>query len=78
MIPFLILVAGLLMNYCSNSTLSLRNLPYTAETRQYFTSEGCIIEASPHIRELGVYVSEDCSWTYHVNVIAAEARHVAS
>ena len=68
----------LVMNYCLNSTLSLRNLPFTAETRQYCTSEGCIIEASPHIRDLGVYVSDDCSWTYHVNVIAAEARQVAS
>ena len=68
----------LVMNYCLNSTLSLRNLPFTAETRQYCTSEGCIIEASPHIRDLGVYVSDDCSWTYHVNMIAAEARQVAS
>ena len=68
----------LVMNYCLNSTSTLRILPFTAETRQYSTSEGKIIEASCYTRDLGVYLSDDCSWTYHVNRIASEARHVAA
>ena len=36
-----------------------------------------VMESSPYIRDLGVYLADDCSWTYHVNKIAAEARQIA-
>ena len=65
------------INYCLNSSLLLRNLPFTAETRQYLTTEGNIMECSPYTRDLGVYVSNDCSWTYHISLIASDAHKMA-
>ena len=47
------------------------------ETRQYLTTEGNIMECSPYNRDLGVYVSNDCSWTYHISLIASDARKMA-
>ncbi len=66
------------MNYCLNSSAILRNLPFTAETKQYSTPNGKGIEGSYYTRDLGVYLADDCSWSYHVNKIAAEARHMSS
>ena len=66
------------MNYCLNLSLMLRSLPFTAETRQYSTTDGMILEASPCTRDLGVYLADDCSWTYHINKMTLEARKLAS
>ena len=65
------------VNYCLNTSMLLRKLPFTAETRQYVTTEGRIMETSPYTRDLGVHVSDDCSWSYHVSKIACDARHMA-
>ena len=65
------------VNYCLNTSTLLRNLPFTAETRQYITTEGRIMESSPYTRDLGVHVSDDCSWSYHVGKIASDARQMA-
>ena len=65
------------VNYCLNTSLLLRNLPFTAESRQYLTSGGKIMECSPYTRDLGVYVSNDCSWSYHISKIAGDARQMA-
>ena len=66
------------MNYCLNMSLLLRNLPFTAETRQYYTSQGKILEASSYTRDLGVYLADDCSWSYHIGKITKDARKIAS
>ena len=66
------------MNYCLNLSMLLRNLPFTAETRQYHTTDGMILEASPYTRDLGVYLADDCSWSFHINKISKEARKIAS
>ena len=35
------------------------------------------MECSPYTRDLGVYVSNDCSWSYHISKIAGDARQTA-
>ena len=65
------------MNYCLNTSTLLRNLPFTAEARQYSTSEGKIMDCSPYTRDLGIHVSNDCSWSYHISKIAIDARQMA-
>lgn len=66
------------MNYCLNTSKLLRELAFTAETRQYCTTEGKIIDSSPYTRDLGVYLADDCTWTLHINKTVSAARHMAS
>lgn len=65
------------INYRLNTSLLLRNLPFTAETCQYLTSEGRIMQCSNNTRDLGIYVSNDCSWSYHISQITGDARKMA-
>ena len=65
------------INYRLNTSLLLRNLPFTAETCQYLTSEGQIMQCSNNTRDLGIYVSNDCSWSYHISQITGDARKMA-
>ena len=37
-----------------------------------------ILEPSSHIRDLGVYLSDDCTWSYHINKMTVEARKIAA
>ena len=66
------------MNYCLNTSKLLRELAFTAETRQYCTTEGKIIDSSPYTRDLGVYLADDCTWTVHINKTVSAGRHMAS
>ena len=66
------------MNYSLNSSLLLRNLPCTAEYMQYSTSDGYIIDPTSVVRDLGVRLSSDCTWTAHINLTVQEARKKAS
>ena len=66
------------LNYSLNSSLLLRNLPHTAECMQYSTSDGYIIDPTSVVRDLGVHLSDDCTWTAHINVTVQEARKKAS
>jgi len=36
------------------------------------------MESSSNTRDLGVYLSDDCSWSLHINKTASAARHIAS
>ena len=66
------------MNYNLNAWSILRELPFTAESRQYCTTDGNILEAAHYTRDLGVYLSDDCKWSYHINKMTADARKMAS
>ena len=66
------------LNYCLNSSLLLRNLPLVAELRQYDISDGRSIYPVDVVRDLGVILSSDCSWSPQVNNTVKEARKMAS
>ena len=68
----------ILMNYSLNAWHSLRELPFNVEGRHYTTTEGKILEASHYTRDLGVYISDDCTWSYHINSTTKDARRIAS
>ena len=66
------------VNYCLNAWRILQELLFTAESKQYYTTNRNILEPSSHTRDLGVYLSDDCSWSFHINKMTAEARKMAA
>ena len=66
------------VNYTLNSSRIWRNLPFTCSLRQYTTSNEEIIEPSELVRDLGVYLSQDCPWTPHITQMVRGAKQVSS
>ena len=68
------------ISYCLNTTRNnpLRNLPFSTGLGEYLTPSGAEITPSDTVRDLGVHLSNDCSWTHHVSIIAAEAGKMAA
>ena len=67
-----------LLSYPLNKSLLLRHLPFYAETVQYRTPKGHTIEPSDTVRDLGVMVSSNRSWSPHIEHITEVARKMAS
>jgi hypothetical protein len=44
------------MNYCLNAWSTLRELPFTADSRKYCSTNGLILEAAHCTHDLGVYL----------------------
>ena len=66
------------MNYCLNAWRTLDEMPFNVENKQYYSTRKSILEPSSHIRDLGVYLSDDCTWSYHINKMTVEARKIAA
>ena len=66
------------LNYPLNSSWLLRQLPFTAECKEYITSNGHAIEPTQVVRDLGVLVSSDRSWRPHIEQTVQSARTIAS
>ncbi len=67
-----------ILNYNLNTSLLLRNLPFTKEFLCYNLPNGTTIEPVPAVRDLGVLLSNDCSWTPHIQLMLKSARTMAS
>ena len=66
------------MNYCLNAWRTLEEMPFNIENKQYYSTRKSILEPSTHIRDLGVYLSDDCTWSFHINKMTVEARKIAA
>ena len=53
-------------------------LPFMGDVTNYKTPNGTILDKSPLVRDLGVNLSEDLSWSPHINIMTDNARQVAS
>ena len=53
-------------------------LPFMADVTKYTTPNGTTIERSPLVRDLGVSMSEELSWTPHINIMVDKARQISS
>ena len=56
----------------------LTELPFVNELYQYSTSEDISLAPVGQLRDLGVLVSNDLSWTPHIKTIANKARQKAA
>jgi hypothetical protein len=53
-------------------------LPFMGDVTNYKTPNGIILDKSTIVRDLGVNLSEDLSWSPHINIMTENARQVAS
>ena len=61
-----------------NNTSTLRELPYAEEFSQYLTPGGFLLQPKPTVKDLGVNLSDNLSWSPHISKIAADAKKMAS
>jgi hypothetical protein len=67
-----------LLSYSTNSSKLLKELPFTSGFTEYSTPSGFVIEPKPVVKDLGVYLSSDYSWTPHITQMVASARKMAA
>ena len=67
----------LLAHNTDNSKL-LHELPFSTEFSQYVTSDGSIISPKDAVKDLGIIITPDLSWSPHISKIADDARKMAS
>ena len=56
----------------------ISELPFHKQYLQYTTKKGVEINPQPVVKDLGVLVTADISWTPHINSIAESARRMAA
>ena len=67
-----------ILNYSLNNSLLLRKLPFTSQYSCYNLPNGRTIDPAKTVRDLGVLLSNDCSWSSHIQQMAKTARTMTS
>jgi len=65
------------MSHIANRSNTLHQLPFTCEVYQYTTSKGILMPVD-QLRDLGVTVTADLSWTTQIKAMANKARQKAA
>ena len=66
------------VSYSLNTSKTLQQLPFYPLTVEYSTPCGHVIDPQASVRDLGVYVSNDRSWSPHVEKTVQGARKMAA
>ena len=66
-----------LLVHRGNPNESLYELPFVCQTQTYKASGGNMLYPTDQVKDLGVIVSSDMSWSHHVSSMASRARKVA-
>jgi len=66
------------MSHSATKSSNLRELPFVEENFQYTTSKGCTLSPVHQLRDLGVTVCDNVSWSPHINSISKKARQKAA
>ena len=66
----------LIVHKANNSSV-LGHLPFAVESYTYAVSNGDILYPVDQLKDLGVIVSRDLSWSPHINTISSRARSIA-
>ena len=62
----------------SETAKLFQELPFYSECYEYFTPKNVLIQQKENVRDLGVQLSSNFSWTPHINKIVDDARRVAA
>ena len=62
----------------SHTISHLRDLPFVCQHFQYATSQGCTLSPVHQLRDLGITVCDDLSWSPHIRSISNKARQKAA
>ena len=55
-----------------------RSFPFTQSSYEYETPSGTLINSTKCVRDLGVHMSSDYTWSAHISTIAEEGRKMLS
>ena len=67
-----------LMSYHLKCNQIVQDMPYSPEMYNYSVSKNVILEPTLLVKDLGVVVSADLSWSFHIATIVARSRGVAA
>ena len=66
------------LNHSTGESKLLRELPYTSEFYQYSTPNGTVMTPVSSVRDLGVTITPDLSWSPHIDNIIINANKMSS
>ena len=67
-----------LLSCTTDRSALLKELPFSQEFSEYTTSDGSIISPVSAVRDLGVTITPDLSWSLHISNIVNDARRLSS
>ena len=67
-----------LMNHPAGQRNHLQELPFQNEFFEYSTAEGSTLSPQPTVKDLGVTICSDLSWSTHISNIAEAGRRISS
>ena len=67
-----------LVTHLAGQRNNLQELPFQNEYSEYYTADGSVISPQPVVKDLGVTITSDLSWSTHISNIAESARKISS
>ena len=67
-----------LISHSTGQSNLLSELPFSTQHSDYVTADGSVISPQCKVRDLGVTISEDLSWSPHINNITNEGKKIVS
>ena len=67
-----------LITHSASQKNHLLELPFQKEFSEYHTADGSVISPQPTVRDLGITITSDISWSTHITNIAEDARKITS
>ena len=67
-----------LIIHTSDPKNPLHELPFQTEYKQYHTADGSLISPQPTVKDLGITISSDLSWSPHIKNIAEDSKKISN
>jgi hypothetical protein len=67
-----------LVSHATDNSKLLKELPFFKEFSEYSTDDGSVISPINSVRDLGITITSDVSWSPHISTITDDARRMAS